>query len=104
MRILLMLSYAFSLWMLIDALKRDAKPYWYVIIFFPLGEWVYFFMVKIHDFTGGRGQSDSTKKCRSCRHCVQIYDDGVKCSASGKPLFMTTTHVDYCDRYLDAMR
>lgn len=104
MRILLILSYAFSVWMLIDALKRDAKVYWLVIIFFPFGEWIYFFMVKIHDFIGDRVQSESTVKCRSCRHCVKLYDDGVKCNAGGKPVFLTTTHVDYCNSHQAAMR
>jgi len=100
MRYLLILSYAFSVWMLVDALKRDAKNYWLVIIFFPFGEWIYFFMVKIHDFKSNRIRSESTMKCRSCRHCIQVYDDGVKCKASGKPLFMTNTHADYCDQNL----
>jgi hypothetical protein len=44
------LQTAFMIWMLVDAVKRRVEFYWYIIIFFPFGEWVYFFAVKIHDF------------------------------------------------------
>lgn len=37
-------------WMLIDAIRRRADGYWYLIILTPLGEWIYFFAVKIHDY------------------------------------------------------
>ena len=50
MRILFFLQTAFTIWMLVDAIRRRTAFYWYLIIFFPLGEWVYFFVVKIHDF------------------------------------------------------
>ena len=96
MHVFLILSYAFSIWMVVDAFKRGSEHYWYLIILFPFGEWVYFFLVKIHDFTGAWSRSESTVKCRSCRYCVKLYDDGVRCSAGGKPVFMTSTHVDYC--------
>jgi hypothetical protein len=49
-QLLFMLQTAFSIWMLVDAIKRRSQFYWYVIIAVPFGEWVYFFMVKIHDF------------------------------------------------------
>jgi len=49
MQILLFLQSAFSVWMLVDAYKRGAVFYWYAIILFPFGEWIYFFTVKIHD-------------------------------------------------------
>lgn len=48
-RILFILQQVFSLWMLVDAIRRGSKYYWYFIIMMPFGEWVYFFMVKIHD-------------------------------------------------------
>lgn len=53
MRLLQLLFYAqqlFSLWMMVDAIKRRPGSHWYLIIWVPLGEWVYFFMVKIHDY------------------------------------------------------
>ena len=99
MHILLLLSYAFSVWMLVDAFKRGAEHYWYLIIFFPFGEWVYFFLVKIHDFEGGLFSSRSRAQCESCRHCVRLFDDGVRCKAGGKPTFMTNIHIDYCTEY-----
>lgn len=48
-RVLLILQQAFSLWMLVDAIKRGAKSHWYFVVMMPFGEWVYFFKVKIHD-------------------------------------------------------
>jgi hypothetical protein len=44
------LSKLFSLWMLVDAAQRRIDSYWYFIILMPMGEWVYFFAVKIHDW------------------------------------------------------
>ena len=40
---------AFQLWMLVDAVRRRPQYYWYFVIMMPLGAWVYFFVVKIHD-------------------------------------------------------
>ncbi len=48
-RILLFLDTIFSLWMLVDAIRRRAQTYWYPVVMMPFGEWVYFFVVKIHD-------------------------------------------------------
>ncbi|HEU5075659.1 MAG TPA: tetratricopeptide repeat protein [Polyangiaceae bacterium] len=46
------LTIAFSLWMLIDALRRGASMYWVLIliVFFPIGSFVYFFAVKFKDY------------------------------------------------------
>jgi len=37
-------------WMLFDAIRRRVDTYWYLVILTPLGEWVYFFAIKIHDY------------------------------------------------------
>jgi hypothetical protein len=50
--VFLVLSYAFSAWMLIDAIKRGARHWWMIIILVPFGEFIYFFAVKIKDFEG----------------------------------------------------
>jgi len=49
---MLYLTIAFSLWMLIDALRRSAPMYWVLIliVFFPVGSFVYFFAVKFKDY------------------------------------------------------
>ena len=49
MHILFLLQTGFSIWMLVDALSRGCRPFWYFVILMPFGEWVYFFAVKIHD-------------------------------------------------------
>jgi len=49
MQLLFFLQTAFSIWMVVDAYQRGAMFYWYIIIMFPFGEWIYFFTVKIHD-------------------------------------------------------
>jgi len=96
MHILLILSYAFSIWMLVDAYQRRAEHYWYLIIFFPFGEWVYFFLVKVHDFRGGLFSYGSDTDCVSCRYCVELDDDGVQCGVSGIPVFRTHVQSGYC--------
>jgi len=48
-QVLFILQTAFSIWMLVDAIKRGAQPWWWIIIMVPFGEFVYFFMIKIHD-------------------------------------------------------
>lgn len=49
MHILFVLKTAFSIWMLVDAAKRQAPIYWFWIILMPFGEVVYFLAVKIND-------------------------------------------------------
>ncbi len=46
---------ALTIWMLIDASRRDIHPYWFWIIlaFQPLGAWAYFVSYKLKDFTSG---------------------------------------------------
>ncbi len=96
---LLLFSYAFSVWMLVDAHKRGAQHYWYLIIFFPFGEWVYFFLIKIHDFKGGLFSSGSDLRCKTCRYCVRLNERGVTCRYSGRPNFKKNIHVGHCPEY-----
>ncbi|MBY0528191.1 MAG: tetratricopeptide repeat protein [Gemmataceae bacterium] len=46
----------FTVWMLVDAYRRQADTIWYFIIFmFPfVGAWAYFIAVKLNDFSGMR--------------------------------------------------
>ncbi|MEE8409766.1 MAG: tetratricopeptide repeat protein [Myxococcota bacterium] len=50
MSILVVLQLAFNAWMLVDAIRRRMDYYWFFIILMPLGCWIYFFVVKIHDY------------------------------------------------------
>lgn len=50
MPILVVLQLAFKGWMLIDAIRRRMDYYWFMVILMPLGPWIYFFAVKIHDY------------------------------------------------------
>ncbi len=46
-----LLAIAFKLWMVVDAARRRADYYWFfIIVLVPFGAWIYFFMVKIHDW------------------------------------------------------
>jgi hypothetical protein len=50
---------AFTIWMLVDAYRRQVEWYWFPIILFvpPFGPWVYFFVIKLGDFRGLRDWS-----------------------------------------------
>ncbi len=48
--LLVYLSIAFQIWMIVDAVRRRAQPFWYLVLLFPLGALVYFFAVKVTDF------------------------------------------------------
>jgi hypothetical protein len=43
---------ACTIWMLVDAYRRQADWYWFLIILFfqPFGPWIYFFVVKVGEF------------------------------------------------------
>ena len=49
MHIVILLQTAFSIWMLVDAIRRRAPEYWWLIILVPFGEWAYFFAIKLPD-------------------------------------------------------
>ena len=98
LRVILILSYAFSLWMMVDAYRRGAAYFWFPIILFPFGAWVYFFCVKINDFELGHlfFQPGSDLKCASCRYCGALYDDRAKCCYGHEPVMKTRVHISYC--------
>jgi hypothetical protein len=52
-RTLYALQMIFTVWMLVDAVRRKPERYWYVVLFFPFGPLVYFFAVKIDDYDLG---------------------------------------------------
>src|SRR5438105_914761 len=43
-----LLQLGFIVWMVVDAYHRHAEPFWYwvILLFQPLGAWIYFFAVK----------------------------------------------------------
>lgn len=46
---------AFHIWMLVDAVRRRAPFYWYlVILFVPFGSFIYFAMIKLPELNGRR--------------------------------------------------
>jgi len=51
MQILIYLQMAFTVWMLIDSVQRKAGSswFWIIMIFQPVGAWVYFFTNKVYD-------------------------------------------------------
>lgn len=49
------LAIAFNIWMIIDAIRRRAEFYWYLIILFvPFGSLIYFALVKVKDWNLGQ--------------------------------------------------
>jgi hypothetical protein len=40
----------FTIWMLVDAVRRRSPSYWYIVLFAPFGPLVYFLAVKIDDY------------------------------------------------------
>jgi hypothetical protein len=42
----------FTIWMLIDALRRQVSPIWFFIILTGVGTWAYFFAVKLPELQG----------------------------------------------------
>lgn len=55
MPILIALQMAFSIWMLVDAVRRRAPEYWWLIVLVPFGEVAYFLAVKLPDMQFHRG-------------------------------------------------
>ena len=106
MPIFLVLSYAMSIWMIVDAYKRGSQGWWIVIILVPLGEWIYFFAVKFQDFDfsnrvfngGGRF------KCADCKYCVALYRNGVKCRIRDETIYKMPAQIDYCGSYTPVER
>jgi hypothetical protein len=112
--VILALSYAFSIWMVVDAFKRGAQSWWIVIIFVPFGEFVYFFVVKAKDYRGAftrmspeprkevnnRGWAipDSPKslKCDDCIYCEAVDEDGVVCLSNGSRAFKPLSYTSFC--------
>ncbi len=49
------LAIAFNVWMIVDAIRRRAEFYWYLIILFvPFGSLIYFALVKVKDWKSGK--------------------------------------------------
>ncbi|MGH7450978.1 MAG: hypothetical protein ACRENG_06520 [bacterium] len=45
----------FKIWMVVEAVKKNAPLHWYlIIILLPFGELVYFFMEKLPDLTSNQ--------------------------------------------------
>ncbi len=48
-RILSLLQIALTIWMAVDAYHRHVEPFWYfvIVLFQPIGPWIYFFAIKL---------------------------------------------------------
>lgn len=62
MALLAYLALAFKLWMIIDALRRRVQLLWWFILMLPLGDWVYFFGVKLRDFNVRPGEAPRAER------------------------------------------
>lgn len=101
-QLVLLFSYALSIWMCVDAYQRGMPGWWFVIILVPFGEWIYFFLFKVQDFQPAGGRSTFAgfgpkMKCRNCANCATLYHDGVQCQIGDRqPIYKDRTHVEYC--------
>jgi hypothetical protein len=59
-----LLAAAFKLWMITDALRRRLPPLWYVIVMLPLGDLIYFVVIKLRDFNVREGPAPVTQPAR----------------------------------------
>lgn len=53
MHILVLLQTLFSIWMLVDAIRRGAEQFWWMIVMIPFGEVAYFIAVVLPDIQRG---------------------------------------------------
>ena len=75
MPILSILFIGFKIWMLVDAIRREAPFYWFlIIVFVPFGAWIYFFMVKISDFDVRPVQSSFSSRKPSLKQLRYDYE------------------------------
>jgi hypothetical protein len=59
------IAVAFNVWMIVDAIRRRAELYWFIVLILPFGSLIYFFAVKARDYNFARlGGSASPKKLR----------------------------------------
>jgi hypothetical protein len=48
------IAVAFNVWMIVDAIRRRAELYWFIVLILPFGSLIYFFAVKARDYDFGR--------------------------------------------------
>lgn len=47
-------------------------------------------------WTHARGGGTPAVKCRTCRHCRRLDDDGVMCAFGSKQVFKNPAQIDMC--------
>jgi len=52
--VLYYIAVAFNVWMIVDAIRRRAELYWFIVLILPFGSLIYFFAVKARDYNFGR--------------------------------------------------
>lgn len=55
----IVLQMAFTIWMFVDAYQRSVEFFWFwvLVLFQPIGPWIYFFAIKLPHLRFGRGLS-----------------------------------------------
>lgn len=48
------IAVAFNVWMIVDAIRRRAELYWFIVLILPFGSLIYFFAVKARDYNFAR--------------------------------------------------
>ena len=50
------IAVAFNVWMIVDAIRRRAELYWFIVLILPFGSLIYFFAVKARDYNFNFGR------------------------------------------------
>ena len=58
------IAVAFNVWMIVDAIRRRAELYWFIVLILPFGSLIYFFAVKARDYDFARLGVASPKRPR----------------------------------------
>jgi hypothetical protein len=75
MPVLFVLQTAFSLWMLVDAVRRGADAYWWLIVLVPFGEFAYFFAVYLPDMRRSGAFANLFRRPPSLAELQLAYDE-----------------------------
>lgn len=70
-----------------------------ILVLAALVYFIYRVVVHFGIVGGGIGRSSAGFQCGACRHCGQVFDDGVMCRFAGKETFKNEVHIANCHTF-----